>query len=78
MLRRERRAFPPLICYGLNTVCSLTSFVKASSANRVRLSRSATCSSIGVAGSPKGYGIEMVGTIRFAPTDNDTGTILHM
>ena len=56
-----------------NTVCSLISVHKASKATPTLWYRKAHCSSLVVAGSPNGYGIDIAGTILLAPTLFATG-----
>lgn len=55
-------------------VCSVISSVKASSDFLTMLYRVLYCSSLDLLGSPKGYGIDIDGTILLAPTVAATGT----
>lgn len=64
--------------YTLNTVCSLISAARDSTANFVLWYLNFHCSSFVVAGSPSGYGIEIVGTILLEPTVFATGIRLHI
>ena len=62
----------------MKTVCSDTSVCKAFNARSTNLRLIAFSSAGVLLGSPNGWGIAIVGTILFAPTVSEIGTIVHM